>query len=117
MNKDIPSTLDGRLLPGFGGMEDAERPLFSMNAIENSEFLPLTKAAISMHKGQYKLIAYLGYEAMDSPYELYDLESDPEELYNLVKSDSPVFPKMKDEFLGHFAEANRPYLRNGQAGG
>ena len=116
-NKDIPSNLDGRLLPGFGGVEDTERPLFSMNAIENSEFLPLTKAAISMHKGQYKLIAYLGYEAVDSPYELYDLENDPEELHNLAKTDLPVFPRMKDEFLGHLADANRPYLRNGQAGG
>ncbi len=51
-----------------------------MNAIENSQFLPLTKAAISMHKGNYKLISYLGYEYMDSAYELYDLENDPEEL-------------------------------------
>ena len=115
--KNIPASVDGRLLPGFGGVEDDERPLFSMNAIENSEFLPLTKAAISMHKGQYKLIAYLGYEEMESPYELYDLESDPEEFDNLAETDSAVFARMKDEFLSHLADANRPYLKNKQPGG
>lgn len=117
-SKDIPSNLDGQILPGFGGTEDGERPLFSMNAIENSQFLPLTKVAISMHKGQYKLIAYLEYDEMESAYELYDLESDYEELHSLVDMNSLVFSRMKTEFLDYLADANRPYLKkNTQAGG
>ena len=111
--KESASKLDGRLLPGFGGGVDDQRVLFSMNAIENSQFLPLTKAAISMHKGSYKLIAYLGYEYMDSDYELYHLEDDPEELNNLVEKEPVVFAKLKDEFLGYLADANKPYQRNG----
>ena len=70
-----------------------------------------------MHKGQYKLIAYLGYEEMESPYELYDLESDPEELRNLAETGSVTFTSMKDEFLSHLTDANRPYLKNKQPGG
>ena len=114
--KAIPSIMDGTILPTFGGIEDSERPLFSMNAIENSEFLPLTKAAISMNKGQYKLIAYLGYNDMESLYELYDLESDPEELNNLAGNDLVEFSRLKEEFLDHLADANRPYLNNDQVG-
>lgn len=110
-NREIPPNMDGQVLPASGGAENAERPLFSMNAIENSQFLPLTKAAISMNKGEYKLIAYLGYENMDHPYEFYELESDPEELHNLAETDSLAFTRLKEEFLDHLADANRPYLR------
>ena len=108
--KDIPSGLDGRVLPGFSGVEDSQRSLFSMNATENSQFLPITKAAISMHKGQHKLIAYLGHEYVDSVYEFYDLKNDPEELDNLAGQNSPVFSEMKEEFRDCLADANRPYL-------
>ena len=112
--KDIPSNLEGQILPGFGGAENNQRPLFSMNAIENSQFLPLTKAAISMHKDKYKLIAYLDYEEMDSNYEFYNLENDLEELNNLTEADAPAFSKMKEEFLDHLADANRPFLKSSQ---
>ncbi len=104
-----PSALDGRVLPGLGGVEDSDRPLFSMYAVENSQFLPLTHAAISMHKEKYKLIAYLGYELLDGTYELYNLENDPEEMNDLAKNDSKIFSTLKDEFLDHLADANRPY--------
>lgn len=109
--KGIPSDLDGQILPGFGGKEDNQRPLFSMNAIENSQFLPLTKAAISMHKGKYKLISYLGYEYMEYAYELYDPENDPEEIHNLDVETS-AFSEMKELFLDHLTEANRPFQKN-----
>jgi arylsulfatase A-like enzyme len=111
-NKDIPSSLDGQLLPGFMGSEGNERPLFSMNAIENSQFLPLTKAAISMHKGRYKLIAYLGYDEMEKDYEMYDLDSDFEEMQNLAEKDTILFSQMKEELLEHLTDANKPFVKD-----
>ena len=107
--KASPSILDGQILPGLGGNENSDRPLFSMYAVENSQFLPLTRAAISMHKGRLKLIAYLGYELLDGVYEFYNLEDDPEEMHDLAKTGSKTFARMKEEFLDHLAVANRPY--------
>jgi len=101
--------LDGRLLPGFGGDELEQRPLFSIYAAQNSVFLPLQKAAIAMRKGAYKLIAYFGYPGYDGVYELYHLEEDPEELRELSKDEPIVFAAMKEELLDAFAQANRPY--------
>ncbi len=63
--KESPSDIDGRILPGFGGQVDVDRPIFSVVAVDNSAFAPIKKAVISMRKGFYKLIAYLGYEEMD----------------------------------------------------
>jgi arylsulfatase A-like enzyme len=107
--REIPPELDGRPLPGLGGDELEQRPLFSIYAAQNSVFLPLQKAAIAMRKGAYKLIAYFGYPSLDNVYELYHLEDDPEELRNLVDDEPLVFSALKEELLDHLADANRPY--------
>jgi len=107
--KDIPPVLDGRILPGFGGDEDSLYPVFSMYAAENSVFRPLKKAAISMHKGTYKLIAYFGYPGYDNVYEMYNLESDPEEMYDLSQEETNTFSGLKEELLENLDRANRPY--------
>lgn len=72
--------------------------------------------SISIHKGKYKLIAYLVYEEMDSPYEFYDLENDVEELNNLVEKDPVEFSRVREEFLDRLEDANRPYLKNKPTG-
>lgn len=107
--KDIPAVLDGQVLPGFRGDENSERAIFSMYAAENSVFMPLKKAAISMRKGPYKLIAYFGYPGYDDVYEFYNLEDDPEELYDLSQKEPESFSKLKQELLDALTEANRPY--------
>ena len=110
--KNIPNALEGQVLAGMGGGEDAERTIFSMCAWENSAFRPITKAALAMRKGRYKLIAYLGYGGADRLYELYDLEHDPEEMKDLGGENLPEFSKMKDELSAKLEEANRPFAKN-----
>jgi arylsulfatase A-like enzyme len=109
--REQPPELDGKPLPGFGGQEDANRPIFSLVAVDNPAFTEIKKAVISMRKGGYKLIAYLGYEEMDEEFELYDLESDPEELSNLASSDVRILSAMKEELFAHLDEANQPFAR------
>lgn len=109
--KDPVSDIDGRVLPGFGGQADENRALISMYSAENPAFAPIEKAAISMRKGAYKLIAYLGYTGADNAYELYDLENDPDELRNLTVQHPTVFSTMKNEFLAHLEDANQPYRK------
>ncbi len=109
--KPIPQELDGRVLPEFGGSVDPNRPIFSMFSVENPAFSPIQKAAISMRRGDRKLIAYLGYEHFDGVFELYDLANDPEELTDLAGKDKSALNSMKEEFLQHLSQANLPYTR------
>lgn len=104
-----PANLDGRELPGFGGAEETDRTLFSMEAAENSAFRPITKAILSMRKAEHKLIAYLGYDEMDNAFELYNLLEDPQELNNLSASDQRVFSLLKQELMDSLSDANRAY--------
>ena len=107
--KEIPLELEGQVLPGFGGVEDAERPVFSLYAAENPVLYPLNKAAIAMRKGAHKLIAYFGYPDYDNVYEMYNLEEDPEEVRDLFQVDLSTFSRLKEELLDHLEDANRPY--------
>ena len=110
-DKEIPEIVEGQVLAGFGGVEDEQRSIFSMAAWQNSAFLPITKAALALRKGAYKLIVYLGYGGEDGIFELYNIEEDPEELHELSKDNPPVFSRMKEEFFRHLAAANRPFER------
>ena len=107
--RDVPAGLDGQVLPGFGGDEDGDRPIFSMYAAENSVYLPLRKATISMRKGPHKLIAYFGYPDHDGVYEMYHLQNDPEELHDLSRQDVSTFSVLREELLDNLDRANKPF--------
>ncbi len=106
--KNIPPEIDGRVLPGFGGAEDPQRAVFSVVAVDNSAFAPLKKTVIAMRKHNFKLIAYFGYENIN-PFELYDIEEDPEERENLAAKDTQTLNAMKEELLAALEEANRNF--------
>jgi len=90
---------------------DEDRPIFSIVAVDNSAFGPIKKAVISMRKRNYKLITYLGYDNVEQTYELYDLESDPEELTNLASKDLTILSEMKNEFYENLDRANQPFVQ------
>jgi arylsulfatase A-like enzyme len=104
--KEVPNG-EGRPLPGLGGSENEERPVFSIEAKEVSSFLPLSRASISMVKGKKKMIHYKGYEKYPDAFELYDLQNDGEEKRDLYAEDTVTAARMKDELLDHFADAEK----------
>jgi arylsulfatase A-like enzyme len=106
----IPAWAEGKPLPELGGAEDYERSTFTVEAKRNSSFAPLEMATIAMRQGAYKLIHYIGYEAEDT-FELYDLESDLEELKDLYPAQPAILKKMKAELLDMLLDSNKPYLK------
>ena len=108
--RPMPGELEGSLLPALGGDEkELERPVFSVEAKEDSSFRPLSRASIAMVKGSKKMIHYLGYEKYPDAFELYDLQEDAEEKRDLYALDTVTATRMKAELLDHFNEAERPF--------
>jgi len=105
----LPDWLEGDLLPGLGGDDSIQRPVFAMEAKKNTSLNPITQATIAMIKGNYKLIWYIGYASYDDVYELYDLEEDPEELFELGKSHPDILLSMANELKTRLTESDRPY--------
>lgn len=106
----LPAWAEGRLLPGLGGMEDYDRSTFTVEAKKVSSFAPLGIATVAMRKGAHKLVYYTGYESEDS-FELYDLESDIEEMSDLYSAQPAVAKKLKEELLDTFLDVNKPYMK------
>ena len=109
--REIPSLVEGRLLPGLGGEEDSDRSVFTVFAKENSAFLPLNKSVMSMRKDDHQLLYYRGYPGYDDRAELYHLGEDPEELRDLSSDDSVTTARMKEELLDLANTADAPYRR------
>lgn len=108
--KPTPSSSEGRLLPGLGGIEDMQRSIFMVEAKNTPAFQPFKKATIAMQKGNYKLIYYTGYEPEDT-FELYDLHADIEELDDLYPAQPTIARWMKAELLESLFDANKSYRK------
>jgi arylsulfatase A-like enzyme len=101
----VPDWAEGRLLPGLGGVEDPERPVYMLEAKTNSAFAGLTKATFAMRKGKYKIIMYRGYEVFDGDrFELYDLENDPQEMVDLFVKQAALANEMRNEMIVKFGK-------------
>ncbi len=103
----IPAWVEGERLPGLGGEENFEREIYTLEAKSSSAFGKLSQATFAMRKGQYKVIMYRGYETIGTDlFEVYDLESDPEEMNDLVFSQPELVAQLKNELLARFDDIN-----------
>lgn len=106
-----PPLTEGSILPTFdGGEANSDRSVFVSGAKSNYKFAPLTQVTITLNKGDYKLIYYLGYKGYDDRYELYNLKDDPEELQDLYQSRPKVAAGLQDELTTKLKQVNQPYL-------
>lgn len=108
----IPDWAEGVRLPGFrASPPDPERSIYAVNAKHNDKFKPITRASISMLKGHYRLSAYLGYPELggETRYELYDLESDPQELKDIFAGQKQVASRMVEELNAKLDSVNQPF--------
>ncbi len=104
----IPTWAEGMLLPGFDGVEDPNRSLFTIDAKNNPSWAPLTHMTISLTKNQQRL-TYYNYPGEWQGWEFYDLTADPEELKDLYGMHPAAAQQMQDELLQRLSEVNSKY--------
>jgi len=97
--------MEGRsLVPLFEGGYVEERPVFSMELIKNRSFgNPITRGAIAVREGNYKLIYYL----KDEKRLLFNLRDDPYETQNLADSKPQVTQRLLRLIKDNLAMANK----------
>jgi arylsulfatase A-like enzyme len=104
---DVPDWVEGRLLPGLGGQEDHERHVWMLEAKSSSAFGKLRQATFAMRHGRYKAILYRGYDRIGKDLiEIYDLESDPQEMHDLGREPSPLVTDLTNRLLEQFERIN-----------
>ena len=108
LGRATPTWSEGTILPGLGGVADAERSTFSVEAKGSPAHSKLRKATVAMRKGNLKLIYYTGYEG-DDAFELYDLEADPEEMQDMYPAGPAVVGRLREELMEAMHSADAPY--------
>ena len=110
--KEVPPSLEGQPLPGFGGSEDTNRSVFAVEAKTNSAFGPLQRASITLMKENYKIIYYGDYPRYSNVFELYDLHDDIEEKQDLFPEHPAIASTLKQELLDTLSQVNRPFEKS-----
>ena len=109
--KPPASWTEGLVLPPFAS-PPPERTIYVMEARNTDLQAPLTEATLVQIKGRYKLMYFFGYPELHGSerIELYDIESDPEELNDLSSAQPDLVNKLLNELKSKLAEVNQPYL-------
>jgi arylsulfatase A-like enzyme len=107
------SWAEGSVLPPFATTDpDPQRVVYSLHAKENDPDKALTRATAMMVQGNLKLTYYFGYQDLrgEDRLELYDIESDPEEMNDIFDEENPRDAGMLAALKQKLAEVNKPYL-------
>jgi arylsulfatase A-like enzyme len=104
---------EGQVLPTFTTQAPGERPIFAMDSKDSPKHAPVTKGSFMVIDGNYKLLHYMDTKALTIEDELYDLEKDPEETENLIKTRSSTAAELQNELLQQLNQANQAYITRG----
>lgn len=105
----LPSWFEGKVLPPYtNAPTESDRPIYVIEAKSNPKFRPISKATLSMRRGDYKII-YYSYEDHDGVVELFDLVNDPQELNDLSASRKSLAEELKNDLLSRLEQENRAY--------
>jgi arylsulfatase A-like enzyme len=106
-NFSIPPWCEGEILPGFGHQPDpGERIIYAAEAKSSSRDR-LDIGTLALVTNRKKLIHYFGYADIDNQFELYELESDPEELSNLRILDQSPPRELENELIEKLVHINQ----------
>jgi hypothetical protein len=107
----IPEWSKGRILPPYAN-ETSDRDIFIMDSRVNEENSPIEIGTITLIRGSYKMMYYVGYTELngDIYVELYDIDKDPEEMNDLSSAKPDLTNEMLQTIKAKLAEVNKPYL-------
>jgi choline-sulfatase len=112
-NKEADWT-EGLVLPPFAPQAPGpERSVYVVQAEKSEQFAPLTVVTLTLRKGDYKLMYFLGYKELrgnQERVELYNIKDDPEELNDLFDTEKEIGLDLINELKAKLEEVNLPYL-------
>ncbi len=111
--QSAPDWTEGTILPPYNASSpDPTRGIYAVRAHNNDPTLPLTQASISLVREPYKLLYYFGYQedGIADFKRLYNLQSDPEELSDLIDKEKDVADELFSQMQAALTAANKPFI-------
>jgi arylsulfatase A-like enzyme len=108
----IPGWTEGLVLPPFAAEGAAsDRGIYAVQARKSRQTAPLTRATITLLKGPYKIIYYMGYVELgvDEMVKVFDTLGDPEELVDLASTHPGLTADLLAELKISLVRSDAPY--------
>jgi arylsulfatase A-like enzyme len=105
----VPAHVEGQVMPPYaeGGAGDG-RDIYAMEAKSNPKFGPLQKVTVTLHRDEFKIVGYFGYNVEDQ-FELYNLQEDPEELVDLYPQGGSIARDLAEAARAKIAAENEKF--------
>ena len=103
---------EGVLLPPFGNTNvETDRSIYAFESRDSEPNTFPKEGVTALVKGRYKLTHTYGYQKLQGGYlvELYDIESDPEELHELSSTQPNIRNDLLDELTTKLAEVKKNF--------
>ncbi len=109
-----PSWAEGEILPPFSKTDSkTDRTLYVLECSTNPKRAPIEVATVALREGRYKLTYFFGYEELGDKVErveLYNVESDPEELQDLSHVEISIREEMLVKIKNKLISVNKPFM-------
>ncbi len=101
LGQPVPAWAEGQLLRPFQpGLPDLSRPIFTLEAKETPPSQGIHRYSAQVIRWPYKLIEFMNYAELAEDFngqllELYNLETDPQELHDLAASEPGLVAELR----------------------
>ena len=111
--QEIPDWIEGELLLPFSNAKPKpDRDIFALEGKLNPQNGPITRATAMLVRGNLKLIYYFGYKELEDTgdlIEMYDLQTDPEEMNNIYLAQKDLGDELLRVIQAKITAVNLPY--------
>jgi len=110
VDQEVPDWTEGRRLPPFNKDYPDDNSVYIVTSNSKNVDQPYGQGSLMLRRGQYKLIYHFGevdpYKPLNGIplFELFDLESDPEEMDNLFEKENDIGEALRDELFAKMRE-------------
>jgi arylsulfatase A-like enzyme len=106
-----PAWSEGQVLPPFGPDIPDTRSIFALETKTSFKLRPLLAGTLALIRGPHKMTYTFGFRDYNDKFEMYNLEEDPEEMWDIYPLQVQGVKQLRSEIINKLKKVDEPYSR------